>query len=417
MAEEPRWPELLAASDLHVLPFVPYHIEYPRVHQMLAATPLVLDALWTEGEQVRAVEWLATRLHFDLRRYPEYWGSIHLVAPNPVFRHLESRCEPHSDGAESILLRFHLRHGKSVAGLELSVREEDEWGTRTFARVAIRQPLVRIRFNRAVEAHRFEVVDPVRGVLRSMRNVLTFCKQVGINIHLARTEIVRLDDESFEVGRTGGFTTGGLIGKPAAISPARRQIVAAYYSRQSRAIAEAQDQRWFRGQQDEARAVLRGLLNQAQTEVLLIDPYFGGADLARFTLAVGRDSVPIRVLTSAKALKDSKGDPTNREEGDRLEHILNQILGASRRSNPYEIRVMPGDKAAIHDRFLRIDQKVWLIGSSFNEFGSRGTMMLGLPHPTEVLPDLEREWAEAKPFPDWLRERRASRVVPGDVLW
>jgi hypothetical protein len=50
--------------------------------------------------------------------YPECWGSVHLVAPNPVFRDLEVRRQPTSTAdRESILLRFQPRAGKDLQGL------------------------------------------------------------------------------------------------------------------------------------------------------------------------------------------------------------------------------------------------------------------------------------------------------------
>ena len=50
-----------------------------------AAYPL--DDLWPKRNLAeKATQWLEERLHFSLAEYPEYWGSVHLVAPNPVFR-------------------------------------------------------------------------------------------------------------------------------------------------------------------------------------------------------------------------------------------------------------------------------------------------------------------------------------------
>ena len=51
---------------------------------------------------------------------------------------------------------------------------------------------------------------------------------------------------------------------------------------------------------------------------------------------------------------------------------------------------------SIHDRFLLCDDKVWMLGSSLNAYGTRGTMLLRLPEPKSVIQELERVWEKAK---------------------
>ena len=41
-------------------------------------------------------------------------------------------------------------------------------------------------------------------------------------------------------------------------------------------------------------------------------------------------------------------------------------------------RVMKG-KAALHDRFIITDEKMWMLGCSLNEFGVRATTLIRVP--------------------------------------
>ena len=76
--------------------------------------------------------------------------------------------------------------------------------------------------------------------------------------------------------------------------------------------------------------------------------------------------------------------------------------------NPLTVRIMRGTPA-LHDRFLRIDDELWMLGSSLNSFGGRGTMLLRVPDPEPVLNDLEQIWANSQDFAEWLSERRRAR--------
>jgi hypothetical protein len=84
--------------------------------------------------------------------------------------------------------------------------------------------------------------------------------------------------------------------------------------------------------------------------------------------------------------------------------------------NPFEVRVMTGDRPAVHDRFLAVDDTIWHLGSSLNEFGSRGTMLLALPDPDAIRGDLLKAWNEAEALSVWIEKRRQNRQVTADLV-
>lgn len=80
-------------------------------------------------------------------------------------------------------------------------------------------------------------------------------------------------------------------------------------------------------------------------------------------------------------------------------HVREQVP-----STNIEIRVGRGNKAPVHDRFIVLDMKdVWLIGSSLNELGSRGTTVVRLPHGGPVRDALIDHWDVAILLDDFIQ--------------
>lgn len=408
LGEAPVWPTLLSASDdTDILPFCPQWITCPRTHHLLPLADFDLGALWSVDEREEAQGWLKDHLHFDLGEYPEYWGSVHLVAPNPVFRKVRTRLQRRGAPAESVLVQFESRAGKSVSGLEMVFREQEPWGVTAARRVSVDGPLLRMNFDRQVEAVLAEVWDPRRGLLEVPSEPHHFIKRIHLDMSLMRKVVVQTPGETYELPRTSApkrTTTGAAPKVPGAGS----RLLSGHLARQQRSKAREQGQQWFKDQKDKATELLRSLLNEANSSVLLIDPYFGAEELARFGPTVGRDDIPIRILTSAEVLKEKVDAPGLPEEGDQLLYVLEQVR-ANERMNPFEIRVMTGGRPSIHDRFLALGKSIWILGSSLNEFGSRGTMMLALPDPDAIRGDLEDAWKDAENFEPWLEKRRKKR--------
>jgi hypothetical protein len=412
LGEEPAWPGLLSASDdTDMLPFVPGWIQCPRTHHLLPLVDVDLGALWSKEEEEKARAWLEDRLHFDLEEYPEYWGSVHLVAPNPVYREQRAHPEPGKDPSESLLLRFRPRAGKRVEGLRVLVHDRNAWGVTAYRWLTVRQPWLRIQNAGRAAGAPENVLDPRRGFLKVSNYKRGFLAGISLAVNVARRYRVSAAESSYDVTRAGRArhtTVGSVTEKTASAHDRMRE---AHFARMKK--KQGAEQRWFRDQKDEARDVLRTLIHGAQATLLLVDPYFGAEELGEFMLAVGQEEVPIRVLTSAEVLHESAPGAPDQERGEQLSAVLRQVQ-AHERMNPFEVRVMTGSRPAVHDRFLCIDQRIWLLGSSLNEFGSRGTMMLALPDPDAVRDDLARAWDEAEALGPWVERRQKRRKNRSD---
>ena len=408
LGEEPAWPTLVcAADDSDVIPFAPDWAECPRTHHLVPLADFNLDGLWSKPEEERARAWLEDHLHFSLEDYPEYWGSVHLVAPNPVYRELHVRLQQRTPPAESVLMRFEPRAGKRVKGLELLYRGGRLSGKMYAHTVPVQSEWMRMNFPGNAQACQEDVIDPIRGLLKNANLMSAFIKSVQINMNLGGTLEVRgpTPESTYTVSRSSPADRVGTQ-ETAKVASAQQRLSEAAGRRNKRAAAAQHDQRWFRGQQEEAVDVLRGLIHEANREVLLVDPYFGGVELVKFMLAVGREDIPVRVLTSAELLKKSRPQTgASTPAGEVLFDVLQQVR-SHQRMNPFEVKVMTGDRPAIHDRFLLVDDRIWLLGSSLEEFGSRGTMMVSLPDPDPVREQLTKAWNDALDLETWVERRR-----------
>ena len=107
----------------------------------------------------------------------------------------------------------------------------------------------------------------------------------------------------------------------------------------------------------------------------------------------------MRLLTSKMHLR---GDSASRQREQALHAKLAEVAG--HKINQTEIRVMLGAEEPLHDRFQLNDEKTWLLGSSLNLLGHRGTTAVRLGDVDQIRSDIEVEWERAVPLADFVAE-------------
>jgi hypothetical protein len=393
--EEPRWPNLVCTRS-PMLPFLGNWYECPRVHHLLAPT-FKVESLWNDNQRARAQQWLSAQLHFNFADHRCLWGSVHLVAPNPVFRDLHQRMEASEDNTqERILLHVQARAGQSAVGLQLRFLEQRPTGICVSKQWTLTGSSLSLQVNHVLDEFAVEIHDPRRGLLwfEPPRSII---QSVGLqmSVESGRREIRPPTGPVREVPLVTDKPPTS-VGTPAVRNRAFMQLGEAADMHQQRKARPALE-RWFSGRYEEAIDTVHKLIQDARQRVVIVDPYFARPEL-RFAVAVSRIKVPVSVLTSHDGLK---GEPQDSfvESVDRITSTPN--------TNPLEVRVMAGK--GIHDRFLVIDDRVFLLGSSLNKFGDRGTMIVQLHNPGAVRDELLRELAAGKPLHQWLADRRASQ--------
>lgn len=404
--EVPRAPLLALAS--RAVPFVADWQLPPRVRSLIP-TAFSADGLWENREREAALAWLRADLQFDFQMFPEYWGSIHFVAPNPVFRRIHGSID-RASGRPEFTVAVELRAGKRPAELHYELESMGPTGTVFLSKVRLATPITRFFLPGEPEMLSERVFEERRGLLYELRS-FALMADVGTSVTLNMASEVRNVSSTLPDGTAADYsvTLKGRsieaiqIGAARETGGATARLREAAMTRERRTSGEAR-QRWFRDQVRDATEELRKIVRRASRQVWVADPYFQGDDLHRVLLAVTDPEIPVRVLAGAEHLQQARAKVENCET---LQLRIDEAHAAGR-MNPLTVRIMRGTPA-LHDRFLRIDDELWMLGSSLNSFGGRGTMLLRVPDPDPVLNDLEQIWADSQDFGEWLSERRKAR--------
>lgn len=141
------------------------------------------------------------------------------------------------------------------------------------------------------------------------------------------------------------------------------------------------------GNQLDAYAAITKVLASAESNLLLIDPYWDGKSISDF-LPGASEGVHLRVLADEASVKPTLA-PT-------VERWIAQF-GSSR---PIEVRITPS--RLLHDRLVIVDQKdVWLLTQSFKDFANRshGSLVKANQETAHLkVHAYEQMWSEAKPI-------------------
>jgi hypothetical protein len=407
VVQEPRWPStVMRTARTDVLPFIPNDYACPRIHHVLSEAPEIFDVL-SPSERSRAALVIRQQLRFDINKGGHLWQSLHLTAPDPKIRQVGTVLGTSSDDALDTEVKVNVvpRAGQTTGTLTVRVKEIRESGERLLASFRAPEFEVRAPVAEHVDQITVEIEDDARGLVY-VSGPYAFIRSIHMQMSIGgstrrvqaparkRASAVQYD---VTVSRPDAPM---IIGKspPMAASKILRQAAGTLA-----ALNASRHQFWFDGDANAAGAVIRGLLGKAQRKVRIVDMFFGAGDVPHYLPAVGHADAELEVLTSREGL-DKRSRLTDETERYRGQAVALQARTreyvAARVVNETRVRVMTGARADVHDRFLCIDDAVWLLGSSLNEFGSRGTVLVKLPEPDSVRPMLDAAWAAAVPLDD-----------------
>lgn len=417
---EPTWPCFTlthGSSQVGRLPILPSTWTCPRVHHALRPQNA---QLWQSGTRqclrVEAVEDIRQHLGVNLAEWPELMGSAHFIAPNPILRHVGLSANSSGENSSTaVFVTVEPREGRDFGGLQAIIVESRPTGdTLVASHVFHEQRRLEVQLPHSFECDHTTlwIVSPERGPLyRSGPH--TFMRSMSFNMNISsatRVYEVPMADGSIEERTTQLYTPQNTTvgNRNPTAEHARRELSLGAHTRARRELVNQGSQIWFDQERDNAHERLRELIARAQHRVRFTDPYFGSSAFQALIPAIGDLGVSIEVLTAAAFLKDPSKTQGLREEGDVLVHTMDQWSDTSM-TQTVEIRVMTGRRPDVHDRFIEIDSEVWLLGSSINEFGSRGTLLLRTQAPEAISEHLDQAFSRARAFHDWLSDRRAER--------
>lgn len=341
-------------------------------------------------------------LGFDLSKFKEFIGSIILALPNPYLRNFTISGVPEH---ESIIAEFYERVGKTILGGKIEVSDIRLFGTGFHIQKEITQPKMLIKFPYMPNTLKIKIFDKAENLIHEKES--TFIQKIQLNMQVANTirKIENLSEqESYEVQTYTPVTS--TVGKREMDLQEKLRK-----EEEERILAQLEKNRtfiYFPGKSKDsikyAKEVIRELIGKTKERCIICDPYFSGEDLLNFALFQKNTNVTFQCLSSAKFLKEKKNDTLR--EGNYLYEKISQLKNSDP-SLKIECKVLKGsNKSPVHDRFLIIDNEVYLLGSSLNEFGSRATTLLKVPNPKVIIRQIENWWEDSTfttILDDWLK--------------
>ncbi len=123
-----------------------------------------------------------------------------------------------------------------------------------------------------------------------------------------------------------------------------------------------------------AKSVVKNIIAKANRRCIICDPYFSLNDLSEFVFSMRELNVNVRILSSKEFLgKNAQEGKKNAQEIKNAIDSYTTIVGGS-----IQFRLLTG-KSPLHDRFIIVDDNVWMLGSSLNEFGNRASTVYEVP--------------------------------------
>ena len=374
--QEPIFPELLLVQKI---PFLLKTSGSVRCHFLFETN--LSEEIKKMCLEEDTLEWIKEQLLFDISLYPEYIGTICLAAYNPLIRSIRPRLITNDDGkGESILFQIEKRTDVDISKLKLMYIEKRNLGYNNFKEIPLEDSGFLLKNSGDIENIGYAVVCPERGIL-TIEGFYGFLKSISLNMRIlsgkTKVNVPTKDytgtEESYEAEiyhneRTevadNNSDTKSSCEKLSKAESARCQINRAKNS-----------QAFFYDNPREAAVYVRNLISKAQSRVIIIDPYIQTRELFKFVLMV-QPYVDTVIMTSSLVLKGKK----YKGQAQLLQNNINNAAAK------YKIKamVMKGDQPVFHDRFIIIDDEVWLSGNSLADIGNRASILIKLYSPSEV---------------------------------
>lgn len=352
-------------------------------------------------------------LGYDLNAIPEHIGNVYLCASNPLLRKWSSSLV---DKQKDLYVQFFERKNRTVIGCTLVLSEQRFKRPGFTISATITSNKMRVLLPYFPHSLRTQIIDQDGNLIEDSTGTWLNL-QFSMNIQestINYTVQTKKGEEIFSVPKTSKVSTS-KIGK--------FDLTVAKYLQsalESRKFEELEENKEFIFFPKDVRSKLKAknaikeILNKASKRCMILDPYFGADDLV-YAFAIQNISIPIRIISSASFLKESiissrvkKKSTFSRiwncvfgikEKGLEKETYATQLLkGIESYHKQYslqkiECKVLLGKKSPLHDRYIIVDDCVYLLGSSLNEFGARATTVIKVPTPVKMIEQAENWWS------------------------
>jgi hypothetical protein len=400
---------------------------------------LNMDKSWLEGfngQFFRKVSELSKKLiGHDLSLIPEHIGNVYLFGCNPLVRSWECRL---ADYDKDLLLLFRERTDRSITGSKLILEEVRGGNNGFYIEHTLSAANTRITLPYFPDKLHIRLFDPkghwidhqFSGWVNFVVDIAFHDRVVNYVVNSAiGTQVLSVPKKSSERSISVGSYDW----------TAAHYLQAALAARRFHDLAKSKEFVFFPKDPDSinrAKETVRELLNSARKRCMILDPYFGVSDMI-YVYQIENISLVAQIISSADHLNErprqgiasvQKGwrgwwqrfksywcrRPVNTAKT-YLESLFDEIVAYQKvmPQQRIECRVLRGSPSPLHDRFLVIDDNVYLLGSSLNEFGNRTTTIIRVPTPEELINQAINWWKDDEHCPaiaDYVTERKAQYV-------
>lgn len=366
--------------------------------------------LFSDKEYLELSSFVSEAIGVDLQGYHEFFGATILCFTNPILRQLKERL---SADEKSVLVELYPRLDKKIDGLcvELTDERPNGNGFSLIYRCNKTKQLLSIPYS--PYRLRTRLFQATGDVLYDYSG--HFMKNIQINMGLigpSRRFTIRKQD-GIEQTYTIPTVHYDNVGRPSDKDATPEEMLIA--AEKQRELDSFEDNRTFvyfppeESSIDRAKPIIRELLSQARNECFICDPYLSASDVLEFALFVSNSNLEVRLISSVAFLIQKVDKDSETTHGEKLYEVLESIKTQDPTAR-IQCRALKGrDKSPLHDRFIVIDEQVYILGSSLNEFGSRATTLFRVPNPQPLIRQVKSWWfqdEQAVGLTDWITRRR-----------
>ena len=415
MLEMPQWPNFVLSninSDQRA-PFIAEEWGTARIHHLFPK--IHKEYLVNFINHANTGKWINERLLWDINQFEELIGSLHLVLPNPLYRSMSQRLIPGANGeVDRVKVHFTPRQGKVLSGIEMLSAERLHFGIAGGHITQVNENNFSLQLAGKSEEFASIVRCPERGILE-YTSFGSFIRGFNIKMHIANAKKIVTIPDSQESYMVPMFeSVDSIISEENDSSELElgRKLGNVRALRNRKDLANRFGQKLFCQNPKEAEEFIRELIGKARKRVIIIDPYFSTIELFKFAFAVTSGEVNLQIITSALVLREKSRLPVYNEKKTSTPEKGEEFFEQIRSSDKISVGVMTGDQPLIHDRFLIVDDEVWLSGNSLHTLGERASMIIRVPDPEEILDLIEKTISnkdQVKNINEWVENRSNTR--------
>jgi hypothetical protein len=335
-----------------------------------------------------AIDFASSVLGLDITDWSELLGSVHLIVPDPLIRQIRTSLD---EAAGALILSVDARLDVDIPELECTVWQQRISGVDRASRHSISPGVNKILIGE--DPKEIGIIMRSEFGLHMFQPPTAFLKSIQIKMNVAVRRTVRIEGfgEPFEYSAPSVLHNQINVGEPA--KPGGSLVLAVGRERRKQSSTARDRQFWFDDEKERAHDLVRRLIGSAAKRVVIVDPYFESQAALRFCPAMSASSLKVKILSSHFFLKKRMEPETDLTNESRLLDAIDALK--TKNVDNFEIRKLRGsNESPVHDRLLVVDDRAWLLGSSFKDFGSRGTMLVELHEPNSIVRLIESYWNE-----------------------